>query len=307
MADNLSHYLDNFKASLEVDSAVKESVAKELHTHLEDKSQELKEKGLSEEEADKAAIQALGSTKLIAQQICEVHSQGSWQEAFFAASPHLLLAFFFVSYYWQNIPCLSIILTATVGIAIYGWHRDKPIWLFPWLGYYLLPVIVAGILLISLPQGWTWLGALIYIPLALFVLVYIVKQTANRDWLYVSLMFAPLPVIFSWLSTLSPKNGFLSGNLPLVQLQLNAPLVGISFLALAIATVIFVRVKHRWYKAIALLVPPTVILASVALVGRENIGFWGWLVLFLSLLAFTSPALRSSQQLAVSRKLKTEG
>ena len=289
MADNLSRYLDNFKACLEIDSAVKESVGRELHTHLEDKSQELKEKGLSEGEAGRAAIEALGPPKLIAQQIYEVHAQGSWQEAFFAASPHLLVALLLASYYWQNIICLSIILIATVGIAIYGWHQDKPIWLFPWLGYYLLPVIVTGILLISLPLAWIWVGALIYTPLALFALVYIVKQTANRDWLYVSLMFAPLPVIFSWLLTLSPKNGFLSGNLQLAQVQANAPLVVISFLALAAATVIFIRVRQRWYKVIALLAPPSVIFASVALIGRESIGFWGWLILLLSLLAFASP------------------
>jgi len=289
MADNLSRYLDSFKACLEIDSAVKESVSRELYTHLEDKSQELKEKGLSEEEADKVAIQALGSPKLVAQQTYEVHAQGSWQEAFFAALPHLLVTLVLASYYWQNILCLSIVLIATVGIAIYGWHRDKPIWFFPWLGYYLLPVIATGILLIFLPQGWTWLGMLIYIPLALFVLVYIVRQTANRDWLYVSLMFAPLLVIYSWLLTLSPKSGFLSGNLQLVQLHVNAPLIGISFLALAVSTVVFIRARQRWYKAIALLALSTVILASVALASRESIGFWGWLILILSLLAFTAP------------------
>ena len=282
MADNLSRYLDNFKACLKIDSAVKESVARELCTHIADRSQELKERGLSEGEADKVAIQALGSPKLTAQQIYEVYAQGSWREAFFAALPHLLVALLLVSYYWQNIGCLSIMLMATVGIAIYGWHQDKPIWLFPWLGYYLLPVIATGILLISLPQSWTWLGALIYIPLALFVIVYIVKQTANRDWLYVSLMLAPLPVIFSWLSVLSPKNGFLSGSLQLAQLQANAPLIVSSFLALAAVTVIFIRVRQRWHKAIALLVLPSVILFSVALVGRESIGFWGWCVLGLS-------------------------
>ena len=218
-----------------------------------------------------------------------MHAQGSWQEAFFAAVPHLLVTLLFASYYWQNILCLLVVLLATVGITIYGWYRDKPIWLFPWFGYYLLPVIATGILLISLPQGWIWLGALIYIPLALFVLVYIVKQTANRDWLYVSLMLAPLFVIFNWLLVLSPKNGFLLVNLQLAQLQANAPLVITSFLALAAATIIFIRVRQRWYKATTLLALPVIILVSVALADRETIGLWGWLTLLLSLLAFTSP------------------
>ncbi len=289
MADNLNRYLDSFKASLEIDSVVKENVARELHTHLEDKSEELKKEGLSEEEADKVAIQALGSPNLIAQQTYEVHSQGSWQEAFFAASPHLLVTLLFASYYLQNILCLSIVLAATVGITIYGWHQGKPIWLFPWLGYYLLPVIATGVLLVSLSRGWIWLGALIYILLALFVLVYIVKQTANRDWLYVSLMLAPLFVIFNWLLVLSPKDGFMPGNLQLAQLQADVPFIITSFLALAAATVIFIRVRQRCYKATTLLALPVVILVSVALVDAENIGFWGWLTLLFALLAFTSP------------------
>lgn len=290
MANSISRYLSRFKACLKIDLTVKDSVARELYTHLEDKSHELKEIGLSEEEADKAAIQALGPPELIAQQIYETHAQGSWQEAFFTALPHFLVAFLFASYYWQNIFCISIILIATVGIAIYGWHRDKPIWLFSWLGYYLLPVIVTGILLLYLPQGWGWIAALIYIPLALFVIIYIVEQTARRDWLYASLMLAPMPVMFSWLLSLGAGNGFLMDNMWIARLQTKAPWVVVSFLTLALATVSFVRLKSRWCKTIALLTPPIAILVSITLAHKGNIDFWGWLILIFSLLAFASPA-----------------
>ena len=60
MANKLSHYLDSFNSGLKIDSAVKESVAGEIYTHLEDKSQELKEKGLSEEEANNIATESFG-------------------------------------------------------------------------------------------------------------------------------------------------------------------------------------------------------------------------------------------------------
>ncbi|GAH89856.1 unnamed protein product [marine sediment metagenome] len=92
MANNLSDYLDSIKICLKCDSAVKASVTRELRTHLEDKSQELRETGLSEDEANNIATESFGSPQLIAQQIYEVHSQGTWQEAFFAALPHLLVA-----------------------------------------------------------------------------------------------------------------------------------------------------------------------------------------------------------------------
>ena len=202
---------------------VKASVTRELGTHLEDKSQELRETGLSEDEANNIATESFGPPQLIAQQIYEVHSQGTWQEAFFAVLPHLLVALLFASYYWQNIICLSIILVALTCIVIYGWCHNKPMWFFPWLGYYLLPVILTGMLLIYLPHGWVWLATLAYFPLALFAFAY-------------------------------------------------------------------THVRQRWCKAATLLIPPSVILVSVTLVNRGNIGFWGWLILLFSLFALASPA-----------------
>jgi hypothetical protein len=173
-------------------------------------------------------------------------------------------------------------------MAIYGWHRGKPIWLFPWLGYYLIPVVVTGILLLSLPQGWGWIAALIYIPLALFVFIYIVRQTARRDWLYASLMLAPMLVIFSWFSSLGTGNRLLSSEW-IAGLQTNALWIVISLIALAGATIAFIRLKPRRYKILSLLIPPLVILFSVTMASRGNIDSWGWLILLFSLFAFAIP------------------
>ena len=95
---SISHYLNRFKASLKIDHTIRDGVAQELYTHLEEKTQELEEKGLSKEEASKIAVQSLGSPELIAKQIYETHAQGSWKEALLSASPHLLscLALHFV-------------------------------------------------------------------------------------------------------------------------------------------------------------------------------------------------------------------
>ena len=284
----ISHYVNRFKDSLHIDQNIKDGVAEELYTHLEEKTQELEENGLSREEAGKIAVQSLGSPELIAQQIYETHAQGSWKEALFSASPHLLVALLFTSYYWQNIVYVSIILAATVGIAIYGWHRGKPVWLFPWLGYYLMPVVITGILLLSLPQGWGWIAALIYIPLALFVFIHIVRQTARRDWLYASLMLAPMLVTFTWFSSLGTGNELLASDW-MARLQTNALWIVISFIALAGATIAFIRLKPRRYKILSLLVPPLIILLSVTMASRGHINSWGWLILFFSLSAFAIP------------------
>jgi len=264
-------------------------VAEELYTHLQDKTRELEKQGLSKEEAARIAIQSLGSPELIAQEIYETHAQGSWREAFFSALPHFLVALLFASYYWQNVVFLSIILTLTVSIAIYGWHKGKPIWLFPWLGYYLMPVVVTGILLLNLPQGWGWMAALIYIPLALFAFIYIVRQTARRDWLYASLMLAPMPVILAWFLTLGTGNELLVSDIWIARLQTKAPWIVISFIALAAATIGFIRLKPRRYKIISLSIPPLVILLLVTLASRVSIDFWGCLILLFSLFAFATP------------------
>jgi len=289
MGSNTSHYLNRFKASLKIDQTIRDGVAEELYTHLQDKSRELEENGLSKEEASKIAVQSLGSPELIAKQIYETHAQGSWKEALFSALPHLLVALLFTSYYWQNIVYVSIMLALIVGIAIYGWHRGKPIWIFPWLGYYLMPVVVTGILLLSLPEGWGWIAALIYIPLALFVFIHIVRQTARRDWLYASLMLAPILVTLTWFSSLGAGNELLRDGMWLASLQTNALWIVISFVTLAAATIAFVRLKPRRYKIMSLLIPPLVILFSVTMASRGNIDYWGWLILFFSLSAFAIP------------------
>jgi hypothetical protein len=292
MRNSISRYLNDFRASLNIDSAIKDDVARELYTHLQDRSQELEDKGVSKEEADRIATQVFGPPELVAEQVYDTYAQGNWQEALFTALPHFMVALLFASYYWQNIFCLSTSMATIVALAVYGWLKGKPIWLFPWLGYYLLPVMVTGMLLVFLPQGWGWVvAALIYIPLALAIIVYIVIQTARRDWLYTSLMLAPIPVIFSWLLSLGVGNQFLLMNdIWMVGLQTKIPWIVTSFLVLAAATITFIRIKPRRYKIIGLLVPPTAISVSVAVVNAGTIPVWGWLLLVLSLVALFIPS-----------------
>lgn len=290
MSSQLGDYLDSFRDYLRIDAAVKCSVAAELRTHLEDRSRELRESGVSEEAASRAAIESFGPVELVARQICKVHGHGTWQEAFLAALPHLLVALLFATYYWENILCTSMTGVAVVSTVVYGWCRNQPMWLFPWLGYYLLPVITTGVLLIYLPQGWTWLAALVYLPFALFVIAYIMKQTASRDRLYVSLMLAPLPIICAWLLTMGLGSGFLTGSMHSAQLSLDIHGIVVSFLVLAVASFTFIRVTRRWCKVATLFAPLTVIFVAIALMGGQNINLWGWVLLVSCVFVVASPA-----------------
>lgn len=246
MTPELSHYLENIRFISKLDRSDEREVISELEAHIEDKLQELMESGLSEEAAIEACLGQMGSTKLVARQIYEAHSQGSWQQVLLASMPHLLFALLFALNWWQHIGWLSVVLSLVLVTAVYGWWRGQPTWVFSWLGYSLLPVLAVGLLLVYLPRGWSLLAVLLYFPLALWWLGYIIIQTARRDWLFSSLMLLPLPIIIGWFLAVSPE-ARLSGY-SLQRVYYFAPWIGLSFLALALTIAAFIRLRQRWLR-----------------------------------------------------------
>jgi hypothetical protein len=290
MPNSLREYIDTLKGALKFDSEVKASVADELRAHLEDKNRELKQQGLSDEEAHRAAIESFGPVQEVASQMARVHNRGTCKEAFLATLPHLLIALLFASWHRGSPAGAFLVLGAITSIVIYGWSHNKPMWLFPWLGYYLLPVMLTGVVLVYLDRPWTWAAALVYVPCALFVIGYIVKQTARRDRLYVSLMLAPLPIICAWLFALGSAGTLLSSSVGIRGLALDIPGMVASFLVLGAATFTFILVSERWCKVFALLIPLLLVFGSITVLSKGDIAPWGWGVLAFCLLTVTSPA-----------------
>jgi hypothetical protein len=281
-------YTDSLKGCLRIEPTIESDVVRELNTHLEDKSHELLESGLSEEEASNTAAKLLGPPRIVAKQMYEVYSQGSWRQALFAALPHLLVATLFALHFWQDTIWLLGIIIAVACSVIYGWCHGKPAWLFPWLGYCLTPVISIGILLIYLPGNWAWLAAIAYIPLALLFIIPVTKQTIKRDWLFASLMLLPVPIVLGWILALELDDGLMWYE----QLQGFASQIALSFAVLALTVAAFIRTRQRWLKIGTLLTLEMVILVIVALGGNSAIGVGGWLLLvFLSLILVLGPAL----------------
>jgi hypothetical protein len=281
-------YTDSLKDYLRLEPTVESDVVRELHAHLEDKSHELMESGLSEEEATATANQLMGSPQLVARQIYEVYSQGNWFQALFAALPHLLVAAFFALHCWQNTIWLLGILVAVICSVIYGWCHGKPAWLFPWLGYCLMPVIAVGVLLIYLPGGWAWFAAAAYLPLALLIIFSVTKQTIRKDWLFASLMLLPIPIMLGWMLALGLQDKLTWYE----QLYEFAPLIALSFAVLALTVATFIRVRQRWAKAGALIILEVLVLVIVALGGNSTIAFGGWVLLvLLALMLLLGPAL----------------
>jgi hypothetical protein len=272
-------YLSSLREYLRLAPAIKDDLIRELRAHLEDKIGELREAGLPESEASEIAVRLMGSPRIIAQQIYEVYSQGSWRQTLFAILPHFLTASLFVLRCWSNPIWLLVILSVVIAVVIYGWCHGKPTWLFSWLGYLLIPVVAAGVMLLYLPGGWAWVATLVYVPAAIFVLVVVAKQILRIDWLFVSLMLVPVPIVLGWVVVLSTGDTFLGSEL----VYEAASWIALSFAVLALAVATFIRARQRWIKTIALLICSTMVLIVVVLVSNNTVSFWAWL--FLSLLA----------------------
>ncbi len=290
MANALSHYLDSVTGNLRLDPSSEREVINELRAHIEDRFQELREAGLSEEDATKTCLGLLGSAKLVARQLYETHSQGTWKQTLLASMPHLLFGLLFALNWWQGIGWLSIMLVLVLGMAVYGWWHGKPTWTFPWLGYSLLPVVASGLLLLYLPKGWSWLAIVLYIPLALWLLYFLTVQAIKRDWLYSSLMLLPVPIVIGWFLAVEPEGKFTEYSVQ--HLRAFASWIGLSFLALAATVAMFVRLRQRWLKVAVLPVSGFLTLIMVAYYAGDRLSLPAFLILILVMSGlFITPAL----------------
>ena len=91
----LGDYLNNVKYHLRLEHSAENEIIQELRSHIDDSLEELKEEGLSDEEAESTCIRLMGSAKQVARQLYEAHSQGTWKQTVLAATPHLLFAVLF--------------------------------------------------------------------------------------------------------------------------------------------------------------------------------------------------------------------
>jgi len=272
----LDSYLKDIRQNLRLDPASEREIISELETHAEERLLEMKEAGLSDEEAAEECLGLLGSARLVARQIYEAHSQGTWRQALLAALPHLFFALL-CALRWWNIGWLPVALGVAIGIAFYGWCHGKPNWLFPWLGYSLLPVMITGLLLLYLPIGWAWVTILLYVPLVLLLLSYIAIRVINSDWLYSALMLLPIPSLVGWFVAAKMEDKL--GGFNLKQFNEFAPLIGLSFLVLAVTVAIFIRIRQRRLKLMVLFVSGVLTLLIIASAG--TLRFPAMLALFL--------------------------
>ena len=305
MQPEVKNYLDEVSLHLRLDPAIERRIVRELYTDFQDRVAELQASGLSESDATRAASGSLGRPRVIAQRMYEAHSKGSWTEVALASLPHLIIALLFVSHLWRNPFLAPAALALIVGVTLYGWWHGKPSWLYPWIGYSLLPLLIGGYAFRStiveaatylfwgegsLPSAWVMTLVLALILFSLWIIIRTTIRVVKRDWLLASLMLVPLPVVGGWLLNLGGSGGLFQRDMALLH-QLDGPMA-LALICLAATSAVFIRLRQRVLKFVALLAIGTIAMATVGQYFGGPSGFFGLLVTSLILSAFLlSPAL----------------
>lgn len=269
MINGVRECLNAVRVQLRLDPSSESEILSELYTHIEDRVEELRACGLTEQEAVRVASTEFGPSGGVARELHEAHSATNWMQALMAALPHVLFGLLFAFRQWTNAFWLSIIVISVLGVVAYGWRHDKPTWFFAWLGYALTPMLVVGLLLVdralgaAFPGGawWWWACTVAYFSVVAAAYGIILAHTWKRDWLLGSLSVLPVLAVVGWVATdrwnggLAPPEGGLLGI---------EPWVALSFLALAGIVIIFTRLRRRLLKVGVLLVAAQVVLTMMA-------------------------------------------
>lgn len=304
MVPEIRGYLGEVRTRLHLDPLTERQVMREIYSYFEERIGELREAGLSEREAAKVAVQSFGRAKAMARQMQEAHGRGSWGRGFLAAIPHFLMAVLFALHFWDQ-AWTALILVLIAGVTLWGWWQGKPDWLFPWVGYSLLPLLIGGYVafrtvlqivfsflagIFSLADIGVLLAVAIYLSLACWVVVSTSVKVVRRDWILASLMLLPLPVMGAWLLTRDRAMvlwGATGESLHASDLRLAGAL-----LALGLTAAIFIRLRQRPLKLGALV--GTALMALTIVLHAMEIGLgtpWLLLAALLLTLFFLSPAL----------------
>jgi hypothetical protein len=270
MTAAVSEYLDEVRSHLHLDPRTERRVISELASHFEEKLTDLQQEGLPPTEAERQAIASFGTAKAVARMMYEAYARGSWAEAFISCQPHLIAAILFATHFWHHPVLLGGAFGAFVIITFFGWRRGEAAWLYSWAGYSAFPLLVVGYLSRNTVSGTVvylltgagspaplWqLGAILgFYVFALWLVATSALRVARRDWIFLSLLLLPLPVLGIWTFTVDQTGQFF---LTLVGGQghfakWDSSMAYFSVI-LGITSVVFIRLRRRLFKAGTILV-----------------------------------------------------
>lgn len=309
MQREVATYLDEVRNHLHLDPHTEGRVISELCTHFDEKVGDLQVQGLSEDEAVGSALSSFGDARSIARLMYEAHSRGSWTDALIGCQPHLIVAALFVTHVWRNPVLLGAAFAAIVVIALLAWRSGGANWVYSWMGYAAIPLL----LLVSylsldplirtvsfflgghgVPAPFWHLGLLGVLDLVtLWLIAATAIAVARRDWLLLSLMLLPLPVAGLWLITVTQSAGVLVDALRGLETRFSRwdAAMGYVFAVLGVTTALFVRLRQRALKAVAVIAVGIIGGAAAARTVWGDLGFFRTLAVALCLFLFLTVPL----------------
>ena len=297
-------YLSSLANRLRVAPGAKDDILREMQGHLEERTAEMEQAGLTPKEARRRAAAHMGRPDAVAGDLYAIHSRGSWRDILLATLPHLLLAALFALHLWTEILVLMVAMAIFTFIAYRGWKNSGAKWTYSWLGYCLAAPTISWIMAFmalgyagytlltrgSLPFGIPLLLALIiYVPISLWILAGVIMRLVKRDWLLASFTALPFPFLTSWILFLNWQGFLWSGSSRIQETDADRVVV---FLALAVTTAIFFKVGRRLVQ-IALLTLSTALMVVYTVAAIPlTFGILAIILVILSSVAFLfSPAI----------------
>ena len=297
MQSEVGSYLDEVRTHLHLDPRMERRVINELYTHFQEKVGDLQFQGMAEEEATRTALATFGDARVIARLMYEAYSRGTWTDALISCQPHFILAALFATHIWRYPVLLAGAFAAIAVIAMMGWRNGSPNWLYSWMGYALLPLLILSytsmdpvaqtVAFFFTRHGtpapfWHLAGLAVLYVFTIWLIASTAVRVARRDWILLSLMLVPLPVIAIWVLTVTQSAGILVHALRSIEARFSQwdSAMACFFAVLGVTTALFVRIRQRAWKVIAVIAMGIV---GSALALRS---FWGSLGVF-RLLAVT--------------------
>jgi hypothetical protein len=207
-ADAVSRYLSRISSKLGLDRARQEEITRELATHLEDSAREHQIRGLSMNEAQERAMEALGEPNALSRKLRWVHAFGRYSkhpllDALLGSLPFLLTVAGMLVEALAARPGLSVfVCIVVIGVAIYALKVAVPAWTMTWLGFanlFFMSFLYGGVYVgmrFVLDVGWapTYLAALLVSAAALVTTTVLVAKKSVELTL---LFLLPLAIFYT--------------------------------------------------------------------------------------------------------------
>jgi hypothetical protein len=323
MEPEVSVYLEEVRTHLHLDPRTESRVMQELTAHFQEKLEDLESQGVAAPNATRAALSSFGDARNIARLMYEAYSRGSWTEALISCQPHLIVAALFATHVWRSPVLLAASFACIIIIALLGLRNGRSPWLYSWIGYAVLPLLVlsyfsvdpvaqALVFLVS-GQGtplplWNLAVVLGFLAVTIWLVAATSVSVARRDWILLSLMLLPLPVLGLWLITLSQSVGPIAEALQSFGARFSRwdSVMADFFLTLGVTTALFVRARQRVVKVGAVIAFGIIGSALAARTIWGDMGLFRFFAIVICLFLFLIIPLLLQSMLGHEQEAKTK-